>query len=162
MKTTAVQSLVVALFIGTVACGDDGTGSGGSSSGGSSSGGESAGGESNGGGTTGGAGGMASGGAGGMVAASEPMGIDCTDTCPSFEGRTYVCTFLPGFPANLGYCSLECSAAAPTGCIDTEPGEVYCNADAGRCVIGCPFDACPNGMDCSFDFNNEPACKPTP
>ena len=87
------------------------------------------------------------------------MGIDCTDECPSFEGRTYVCTFLPGFSTTLGYCSTECTSEGPV-CPDTEPGEVYCNTDVGSCVIGCPFDACPNDMDCTFNFNGEPACEP--
>jgi hypothetical protein len=91
-----------------------------------------------------------------------PMGMDCTDACPSFEGRDYVCTFLPGFPTTLGYCSLECTTGDPTACVDTEPGEVYCNSDVGRCVIGCPFSGCPNDMECTFHFNDEPACEPTP
>lgn len=95
-------------------------------------------------------------------ATSEPMGIDCTDTCPSYMGRDYVCTFLPGFSTTLGYCSLECTTGDPTACVDTEPGEVYCNATVGRCIIGCPFAGCPHGMECSFEFKDQPACMPVP
>jgi hypothetical protein len=151
--------VAVALVVG---CGDDGTTGTGAGGGASSSGGSDTGGNS-GGNQAGGAGGAAtSGGSGGAVIVGEPMGADCTDTCPSYQGRNYVCTFLPGFPTTLGYCSLACTGGSPDECVDTEPGEVYCNTTVGRCIIGCPFDGCPNGMECSFDFNQEPACKPVP
>lgn len=143
------------------ACGDDTSASGGSPSGGSPAEGGSGGAAPEGGQAPQG-GETAQGGMGGApVADSEPMGIDCIDECPSFEGRTYVCTFLDGFPTTVGYCSVECTSDGPP-CPDTEPGEVYCNPDVGRCVIGCPFDGCPNDMDCTFDFNDEPACEPVP
>ena len=161
-RLSLASSLALLLF-GT-ACGDDTTGTGGSASGGGPAEGGAAPQAGNGpqGGETPGGGAPGQGGMGGTpVADSEPMGIDCSDTCPSFEGRTYVCTFLPGFPTTVGYCSVECTADGPT-CPDTEPGEVYCNPDVGSCVIGCPFDVCPNDMSCTFNFDNEPACEPTP
>lgn len=161
MRSILSLSPVLPIVFVAVACGDD-TSSGGGPGEGGNGGDPSQGGETTQGGSPSQGGDTAQGGMGGApVADSEPLGMDCTDECPTFEGRTYVCTFLEGFPTRVGYCSLDCSGEG-TLCPDTEPGEVYCNADVGRCVIGCPFDGCPNDMECTFNFNNEPACEPTP
>jgi len=164
MSSANSTAALLAVLLSVAACGDDTSGSGATAAGGSpAQGGDtSQGGDAPQGGDTSQGGDAPQGGMGGApVAASEPLGIDCTDECPSFEGRTYVCTFLPGFSTTLGYCSVACT---PDGavCPDTEPGEVYCNADVGACVIGCPFDGCPNDMDCTFNFDDQPACEPVP